>query len=103
MKNERDSATGKSTQTGPAPTSSFTAAPEPGASPMVDDAGALQESAVERADDAALLQEAMNAVADLPVVDATRVAKLRAAIAQGEYRIDAQRIAERMLDADPEG
>lgn len=58
-----------------------------------------RQAGLERSDEAALVQAALDAVADLPVVDADRVATLRAAIARGEYRIDAERIAERMIDA----
>ena len=46
----------------------------------------------------ATLAEAEQAVAELPVVDNQRVEDIRQAIANGSFEIDAERIAQRMLD-----
>ncbi len=51
-------------------------------------------------DTAARLQKLEGTIAALPVVDAQRVEAIRSAIANGEYQIDAQSIAEKMLAFD---
>ena len=52
---------------------------------------------VDLTDGARQLQEPQSAVAATPVVDGSRVAALREAIANGNYRIDPQRIANGLL------
>lgn len=56
-------------------------------------------------DTAARLQKLENTIAKLPVVDTQRVESLRSAIASGEYEVNPEGIAEKMLgfDADMHG
>ncbi len=51
-------------------------------------------------DTAARLQKLENTISALPVVDAQRVEDIRSAIANGEYQIDAESIADKMLSFD---
>lgn len=46
----------------------------------------------------AQLQSIQRGFADTPAVDAARVAELKAAIANGHFRIDADKIADRLLE-----
>ncbi len=55
---------------------------------------------VDLTDGARQLQDLQAAVAATPVVDSARVAALRDAIANGSYRVDAQRIADGLLAQD---
>lgn len=48
-------------------------------------------------DSARQLQRLAEAVAAAPDTDLARVASLKDAVARGEYRIDAQRVADRMI------
>lgn len=48
-------------------------------------------------DTAALLRSLENTLAKLPVVDPQRVETFRQAIADGSYKVDADRVAEKML------
>lgn len=73
----------------PLPPGSASVAPQPAAADSVD----LTDSARQ-------LQDLQAAVAATPVVDNARVAALRDAIANGSYRIDAQRIADGLLAQD---
>jgi negative regulator of flagellin synthesis FlgM len=51
-------------------------------------------------DTAARMQKLENTIAELPVVDTQRVEEIRNAIANGEYEINAENIAEKMLGLD---
>ncbi|MEL7450080.1 MAG: flagellar biosynthesis anti-sigma factor FlgM [Pseudomonadota bacterium] len=57
---------------------------------------------VQLTDSARVLHELERAVADAPVVDATRVGELAQAVASGEYQVDAERVAEKILQLDRE-
>jgi negative regulator of flagellin synthesis FlgM len=41
-------------------------------------------------------------IADVPVVDSQRVGKIEAQLAEGRYRVDAQKVAERLLRSNDE-
>lgn len=71
----------------------------------VGDAQPQQTTPKERSQDGVQLSESMQALqaadkrlAETPEVDTQRVEALRAAIENGSYRIDYQRVAERLLD-----
>ncbi|MEM9387090.1 MAG: flagellar biosynthesis anti-sigma factor FlgM [Pseudomonadota bacterium] len=51
-------------------------------------------------EDAALLQALDEQIAASPAVNAARVEQVRTALANGEYRIDAERVAEKLLAAE---
>lgn len=51
-------------------------------------------------DTAARLQKLESSIAELPVVDAERVERIRNAIASGEYEVNPERIADKLLDLD---
>ncbi|MEO0975302.1 MAG: flagellar biosynthesis anti-sigma factor FlgM, partial [Pseudomonadota bacterium] len=51
-------------------------------------------------EDAALLQALDAQIAATPTVDAGRVEEIRTALASGEYRLDPERVAERLLAAE---
>ena len=55
---------------------------------------------VDLTDGARQLQDLQSAVAATPVVDGSRVAALREAIANGSYQIDPQRVADGLLAQD---
>lgn len=55
------------------------------------------DTAVRLSDQALQMQEAENRLRDLPEVDNERVASIRQAIADGTYKIDSGRIADRLL------
>jgi len=57
-------------------------------------------SDINKIDGARQLQDLQSAVAATPVVDGSRVAALREAIANGSYQIDPQRIADGLLAQD---
>lgn len=58
---------------------------------------ASAEDRVTLTESARLLQRLQEAVAAAPDTDAARVAALRDAVARGEYQVDAQRVADRMI------
>lgn len=49
-------------------------------------------------DGIAMLRVVESALASLPVVDAARVDRIRAAVADGSYRVDARRVADKLVD-----
>ncbi|MEO0422877.1 MAG: flagellar biosynthesis anti-sigma factor FlgM [Pseudomonadota bacterium] len=51
-------------------------------------------------EDAALLQALDEQIAATPAVNAARVEEVRTALANGEYRIDPERVAEKLLAAE---
>ena len=51
-------------------------------------------------DTAARLQKLESTIAELPVVDAQRVDSIRSAIAKGDYQVNPERIADKLLDLD---
>ncbi len=50
--------------------------------------------------EATSLQALQRELSTAPAVDATRVAEIRQALESGTYKVDPERIAERMLDMD---
>ncbi len=81
----------------------------PAAGPQVARAGDPRDKAIEAAaggdslrltGEAANLQALQRDVAARPAFDAARVEALRASIASGDYKVDADAIASRMLDLD---
>ncbi len=61
-------------------------------------ASAGSSDAVALTDTASAIKQAERALADQPAVDSARVERIRAAIADGSYEIDAQRIADKLVD-----
>lgn len=57
---------------------------------------------VQLTNSARVLHELERAVADAPVVDSKRVSDLAQAVASGEYQVDAERVAEKILQFDRE-
>ncbi|MDT8311309.1 MAG: flagellar biosynthesis anti-sigma factor FlgM [Methylophaga sp.] len=49
-------------------------------------------------DDANQLQALQQMIADMPEIDKQRIADLRAAIENGEYQVDSQKLAQNMID-----
>ncbi|NMG47140.1 flagellar biosynthesis anti-sigma factor FlgM [Azoarcus communis] len=67
-----------------------------------DAVSAKSGSASEKVELSALsssLQKAEAAIAETPVVDAGRVAEIKAAISEGRFKIDANRIADGLIDS----
>ena len=63
---------------------------------------ASSTDSVSLTDTAARLQKLENTISALPVVDSQRVEDIRSAIANGEYQIDAESIADKMMSYDAE-
>lgn len=64
--------------------------------------GSNAVDSVSLTDTAARLQKLETTIAELPVVDAQRVEDIRSSIANGEYDVNPERIAEKMLGFDAE-
>ncbi len=58
------------------------------------------DDAVSLTEDAALLRALDEQIAATPAVNAARVEEVRTALANGEYRVDPERIAEKLLAAE---
>lgn len=67
------------------------AAQPPAASARASDAVAFTETA-------SALKQAERALKSEPVVDSARVERIRSAVADGSYEVDAQRTADKMVD-----
>lgn len=50
-------------------------------------------------DTAAKMSNASEALSEVPVVDSDKVARFREAIANGSYRVDPEKVAEKLLNA----
>ena len=61
---------------------------------------AATPSAVKLSEEGQVLSRIAGSLRDLPDVDSARVAALKDAIDKGEYQVDADRLAGRLLDAD---
>ncbi len=61
---------------------------------------AASGDSVRLTDDALRLQRLEQAVAEAPVADAGRVDSIRQAIASGEYRVDPERLATKIIEAE---
>jgi negative regulator of flagellin synthesis FlgM len=61
------------------------------------DASVGPENVVQLTDLAARLQDLAQAVADVPVVDPARVNALRQAVASGNYQVDAEAVADKLI------
>jgi negative regulator of flagellin synthesis FlgM len=64
--------------------------------------GATSGDSVTLTDSAMRLQRLAQAVADAPVADANRVASVKDALSRGEYRVNSERIADKILQAERE-
>jgi negative regulator of flagellin synthesis FlgM len=64
--------------------------------------GTTSGDSVTLTDSAVRLQRLARAVADAPASDANRIASFRDAVARGEYLVDAERVADKILQAERE-
>lgn len=62
-----------------------------------DTAGSAQSTTVKLSPLSAQLQDIQRGFAETPVVDAARVAELKDAISSGHFKVDADKIADRLL------
>lgn len=60
----------------------------------------IQKDTVELSDTVKVMQAADAKIANTPDIDSQRVATLKAAIDNGSYKIDSERIAEKMINFD---
>lgn len=73
--------------------------PQPRANKGANGAPAPSGSKVELSSIAASLQEAEAAIANVPVVDASRVAEIKQAISEGRFQVDAGKVADGLIDS----
>lgn len=71
----------------------------PAKSAAASTAGATSSSAVELSSVASKLQEVERALANVPVVDADRVAEIKQAIAEGRFKVDADKVADGLIES----
>lgn len=83
-----------STPKGLAPKAGKTAA-----KPEASSATAIAAPQVELSPRSARLQEIESGLANTPAMDGARVAEIRQAIAQGDFKIDASRIADGLINS----
>lgn len=62
-----------------------------------DNTAAAQSTQLQLSPLSALLQIIQRGMADTPVVDAARVAELKEAISSGHFKVDANKVADRLL------
>jgi negative regulator of flagellin synthesis FlgM len=89
----------------PAVTGGAKSAPVGRVSGDAEKVGAVQPPAgdsVTLTDSARQLQKLADAVAAAPVADASRVAAVKKAVAQGTYEVNAERVADKLLAANRE-
>lgn len=60
----------------------------------------IQKDTVELSDTVKVMQAADAKIANTPDINSERVASLKAAIDSGSYKVDAERVAEKMIDFD---
>lgn len=60
----------------------------------------VRQDTVELSDTARALKAADEQIANTPDIDSEKVARLKAAIEDGSYQVDAERVAGKMLDFD---
>jgi len=68
------------------------------AKPATDVASASSGEAVHLSDEAQRLQSISDKVRDQPVVNSARVAELKQAVADGSYKVDSNRVANKLLN-----
>ncbi|MGE3600032.1 MAG: flagellar biosynthesis anti-sigma factor FlgM [Dehalococcoidia bacterium] len=64
--------------------------------------GSSSSDSVTLTDNAMRLQRLAQAVADTPVADSSRISSVKDALAKGEYRVNAERVADKILQAERE-
>lgn len=64
--------------------------------------GSSSSDSVTLTDGAMRLQRLAQAVADAPVADSSRISSVKDALARGEYRVNAERVADKILQAERE-
>ena len=64
--------------------------------------GAASADSVTLTDGAMRLQKLARAVADAPAADASRIARVKDAVTRGEYSINPERVADKILQAERE-
>jgi flagellar biosynthesis anti-sigma factor FlgM len=78
------------------------ARPRPAAQDQARESGQAGAPAVEITDGARQLATLEKAIANVPVVSDARVAEVSQALTRGTYRVDGQKIADRLLRSDAE-
>jgi negative regulator of flagellin synthesis FlgM len=70
----------------------------PGKGPAADTAASPVSTNVKLSPLSAQLQQIEKGMADTPVVDAARVAELKQAISDGRFKVNAEAVADRLID-----